>query len=100
VTDLLESFFEAARIVDPHDTAKEEVGNETHTDGNEQTHPEPQHTTMDDAFCKDRVRIKERCNDQQEDRVPEILDLMCIDVIVLVFILLDLQQAEFIVEEH
>jgi len=99
MTDLLESFLETARIVDTHNAAEEEVGNKAHAYGDEETHPEPQHSMVDNPRRKEGVRIKESCNDEHEDGIPEIFDLVGVHIIVLILIVLELQKAEFVKKE-
>jgi hypothetical protein len=100
VADLLESPFETAGIVNTNDAAEEEVGDKAHAYRDEETHPEPDHSVVDNPFSKDRIRIKESGDDKHKDRIPEVLDLVCVYIVILVFIVLKLQKAEFIEQEY
>jgi hypothetical protein len=90
----------ALGVIDAHNTAENEIGDDGQTDCNEYPNIKPQFVMPHYFVGEGRIGEKEPRHNQHNDSIPEKFDFLEIYKIILLLQIFDLQHPKFIVQEN
>ncbi len=97
---LSQALFYRTGIVNADHAVKYKVANDGKTDRDKQPDIKPKHAAVLDLFCRYRISKKGAGKDDANKGIPEILNLMTIDIIVFLFVILNHQDPKLMIKQY